>query len=85
MQDGEMYRLEHYQLFLEHLAELHAASLAWEAREEVNIGQRFKNCLFELQLTNTNEWYTAGAKVRFFFNKGFQTFFFFSLKIYFNL
>ncbi|TMW50695.1 hypothetical protein DOY81_004219 [Sarcophaga bullata] len=62
MQDGEMYTLKHYQLFLEHLAELHAASLAWEAKEGVAIGQQFKNSLFELQLTNTNEWYTAGAK-----------------------
>ena len=75
MQDGEVYTLKHYQLFLEHLAELHAASLAWEAREGLNIGQEFKNSLFELQLTNSNEWYTAGAKVRFSFNKGFQSLF----------
>lgn len=65
MDDQEVYTLKHYQLFLEHLAEIHAASLAWETRERVNIGQQFQKVLFEVQLTETNEWYTAGTKVLF--------------------
>lgn len=66
MQPNEPYTIKHYQLFLKHLAELHAASLAWELEDEINIGQKFKSYLPEIQLTNTNEWYTTGIKVNFF-------------------
>lgn len=64
LDENQAYSLRHYQLFLQHLAKLHAASLAWESREGVNIGEQFKNILFELQMTTTNEWYTTGIRVR---------------------
>lgn len=59
----ESYTLQHYQLYLEHLADMHAASLAWEFKEKLNIGQQFERTLFELQLTSTNEWFLTGIKV----------------------
>ncbi|XP_065357579.1 uncharacterized protein LOC135951785 [Calliphora vicina] len=62
LQPLEVYTVKHYQLFLQHLAELHAASLAWEFKENVNIGQQFDKVLYELQLINSNEWYITGIK-----------------------
>lgn len=59
------YTLEHFHLFLRHLADLHSASIAWELKENVNIGAQYKAALFELQLVNSNEWYMTGIKVSF--------------------
>lgn len=58
-----VYTEKHFQLFLKHLAQLHAASLAWEIRENVNIVEQFGSMLYELQLINSNEWYITGIKV----------------------
>ncbi|XP_023303362.2 uncharacterized protein LOC111685338 [Lucilia cuprina] len=66
MQSHEIYTLKHYQLYLQHLAELHSASLAWEFKDKINIGQQFEKTLYELQLINTNEWYITGIKAILF-------------------
>ncbi|KAM7353570.1 uncharacterized protein ACRADG_005576 [Cochliomyia hominivorax] len=58
----EVYTEKHNKLFLKHLAQLHAASLAWEIREGVNMGQQFSHILQEVQLTPKNEWYVTGIK-----------------------
>jgi len=59
----ESYTLEHYKLVLEHLAALHAASIAWEQQEKFNIGERYENVLIELFISMQNEWFTTGLKV----------------------
>ncbi|XP_075150303.1 uncharacterized protein LOC142224415 [Haematobia irritans] len=59
---NEEYSAKQYELFLQLLARLHAASLAWEHNESIDIGKKHKDILFELQLTTTNEWYTTGIK-----------------------
>lgn len=59
--------MAHYRLVLRHLAALHAASIAWERDEEFSIGERYKEELFELLLSNKNEWYLTGLKVRIHF------------------
>ncbi|XP_002132459.2 uncharacterized protein [Drosophila pseudoobscura] len=59
---SEGYTLEHYKLVLEHLAEVHAASIAWEEKDQVNICERFKDVLIELHLSMDNSWFTTGLK-----------------------
>ncbi|XP_022224502.2 uncharacterized protein LOC111075491 [Drosophila obscura] len=59
---SESYTLEHYKLVLEHLAELHAASIAWEEKEQFNIGERYKDVLTELHLSTENSWFMTGLK-----------------------
>ncbi|EDW04555.1 GH23429 [Drosophila grimshawi] len=58
----EGYTLEHYKLVLEHLAALHAASIAWEHADQFNIGDRYKAVNIELMLDTQNEWFTTGLK-----------------------
>ncbi|XP_060662753.1 uncharacterized protein LOC132795853 [Drosophila nasuta] len=58
----ESYTLDHYKLVLEHLAALHAASIAWEEQEKFNIGERYQNVLIELLLSDENEWFQTGLK-----------------------
>ncbi|KAM8716796.1 hypothetical protein ACLKA7_003634 [Drosophila subpalustris] len=58
----ETYTLKHYELVLEHLAVLHAASIAWEHQEQFNIGERYENVLIELFLSMQNEWFITGLK-----------------------
>ncbi|BFF94525.1 uncharacterized protein DMAD_12132 [Drosophila madeirensis] len=58
----ESYTLEHYKLVLEHLAEVHAASIAWEEKEQFNIGERYKDVLIELHLSTENSWFMTGLK-----------------------
>lgn len=55
--------IKYNHLFLKHLAQLHAASLAWEFKENVNMGQEFESAFNELQMTSKNEWYVTGIKV----------------------
>jgi len=55
--------MTHYRLILRQVATLHAASIAWEKEEEFSIGERYKEELFELLLSNKNEWYMTGVKV----------------------
>ncbi|XP_017846071.2 uncharacterized protein LOC108602456 [Drosophila busckii] len=62
LQPTESYSLAHYKLVLEHLAALHAASLAWEEAEQFRIGERYKEVLKELHLSQQNEWFTTGIK-----------------------
>ncbi|KAH8366388.1 hypothetical protein KR084_003326 [Drosophila pseudotakahashii] len=59
---NESYTLDHYKLVLEHLSELHAASIAWEENENLNIYENFKDVLTELHLDASNSWYTTGLK-----------------------
>ncbi|XP_039949876.1 uncharacterized protein LOC120767734 [Bactrocera tryoni] len=65
----EPYTSRHIKLFLTHLAQLHAGSIAWEEKEGVNIGKQFGDSLFELMLIAENEWYVTGAKL-FYEDKG---------------
>ncbi|KAH8391070.1 hypothetical protein KR215_005581 [Drosophila sulfurigaster] len=58
----ESYTLDHYKLVLEHLAALHAASIAWEEQEKFNIGERYQNVLIEMLLSDENEWFQTGLK-----------------------
>ncbi|KAH8377201.1 hypothetical protein KR093_004060 [Drosophila rubida] len=58
----ESYSMEHYQLVLEHLAALHAASIAWEQQEQFSIGERYQSVLIELLLSEENEWFQTGLK-----------------------
>ncbi|XP_017082536.2 uncharacterized protein LOC108115544 [Drosophila eugracilis] len=58
----ESYSLDHYKLVLEHLSELHAASIAWEEKENLNIYENYKNVLIELHLDAKNSWYITGLK-----------------------
>ncbi|XP_064551386.1 uncharacterized protein LOC135437398 [Drosophila montana] len=58
----ECYIFEHYKLVLEHLAALHAASIAWEEVEQFNIGDRYKNVFNELLMNMQNEWFITGLK-----------------------
>lgn len=60
----EPYTHRHIKLFLTHLAQLHAGSIAWEEKEGVNIGKQFEGSLFELMLIAENAWYVTGAKVK---------------------
>jgi len=48
---------------LEHLSELHAASIAWEEKENFNIYKNYKDVLIELHLDANNSWYITGLKV----------------------
>ncbi|XP_017007061.2 uncharacterized protein [Drosophila takahashii] len=59
---NESYTLDHYKLVLEHLSELHAASIAWEENENLNIYENYKDVLTELHLDASNSWYTTGLK-----------------------
>ncbi|KAH8271697.1 hypothetical protein KR044_001395 [Drosophila immigrans] len=58
----ESYTLEHYKLVLEHLASMHAASIAWEQQEQFNIGERYQSVLIEMLLSTENEWFRTGLK-----------------------
>ncbi|XP_050740952.1 uncharacterized protein LOC108033279 [Drosophila biarmipes] len=58
----ESYTLDHYKLVLEHLSELHAASIAWEEIEHLNIYENYKDVLTELHLDSNNSWYITGLK-----------------------
>ncbi|XP_037710580.1 uncharacterized protein LOC119547687 isoform X2 [Drosophila subpulchrella] len=58
----ESYTLDHYKLVLEHLSELHAASIAWEEKEILNIYKNYKDVLIELHLDANNSWYITGLK-----------------------
>ncbi|XP_030382955.1 uncharacterized protein LOC115630503 [Scaptodrosophila lebanonensis] len=58
----ESYTLQHLKVVLAQQAELHAASIAWEQAEGFSIGERYKDVLFELHITTSNEWYMAGVK-----------------------
>lgn len=60
----ECYSFEHYKLVLEHLAALHAASIAWEEAEQFYIGDRYKKVFNELLMNMQNEWFITGLKVR---------------------
>ncbi|XP_039501196.1 uncharacterized protein LOC120457765 [Drosophila santomea] len=59
---NENYTLDHYKLVLEHISELHAASIAWEEKENVKIYESYKNVLIELHLDANNSWYITGLK-----------------------
>lgn len=59
----ESYTIDHYKLVLEHLAELHASSIAWEEKEQVNINESYKDVLIELHLSADNSWYMTGLRV----------------------
>ncbi|XP_036329239.1 uncharacterized protein LOC118741391 [Rhagoletis pomonella] len=74
LETNELYTHKHRKLFLTHLAQLHAASIAWEEREGINIGVKFKDSLFELMLTTENEWYITGAKGIIFLTKRYEKF-----------
>ncbi|XP_034472032.1 uncharacterized protein LOC117779820 [Drosophila innubila] len=58
----EMFTMAHYRSILRHLATLHAAGIAWERDEHFSIGERYKDELFELLLSNKNDWYLTGVK-----------------------
>ncbi|KAM7352920.1 uncharacterized protein ACRADG_005255 [Cochliomyia hominivorax] len=58
----ELDTKKHTKLFLKHLAQLHAASLAWEIKEGVNMAQQFPHILQELQVISTNKWFVTGIK-----------------------
>uniref|UniRef100_A0A0K8VQP4 CHK kinase-like domain-containing protein n=1 Tax=Bactrocera latifrons TaxID=174628 RepID=A0A0K8VQP4_BACLA len=70
----EPYTNRHIKLFLTHLAQLHAGSIAWEEKEGVNIGKQFGDSLFELMLIAENEWYVTGAKGIIFLAKNYGKF-----------
>ncbi|KAH8412704.1 hypothetical protein KR009_004848 [Drosophila setifemur] len=59
---SEHYTIEHYKLILEHLAELHAASIAWEKKDQFNIHDRYKDVLTEMLVSAENSWYMTGLK-----------------------
>ncbi|XP_016984518.1 uncharacterized protein LOC108048388 [Drosophila rhopaloa] len=59
---SESYTIDHYKLVLEHLSELHAASIAWEEKEHLNIEELYKDVLIELHLDADNSWYITGLK-----------------------
>ncbi|XP_017043944.1 uncharacterized protein LOC108089962 [Drosophila ficusphila] len=62
LKTSESYTIDHYKLVLEHLADLHAASIAWEEKEHLNIEERFNDVLTELHLDPDNSWYISGLK-----------------------
>ncbi|XP_011193775.2 uncharacterized protein Chka_1 [Zeugodacus cucurbitae] len=70
----EPYTNRHRKLFLTHLAQLHAGSVAWEEKEGVNIGKQFEDSLFELMLITENEWYVTGAKGLIYLAKNYRKF-----------
>ncbi|EDX05692.1 GD21660 [Drosophila simulans] len=73
---NEYYTLDHYKIVLEHLSELHAASIAWEEKENVQIYESYKHVLIELHLDANNSWYITGLKAIVFLaarNPHFQT------------
>ncbi|XP_061399000.1 uncharacterized protein LOC133334684 [Musca vetustissima] len=59
---ADIYTTKHLQLCVQLLARFHAASLAWETKESINIGEKFQDVLIEMQLTAKNEWYITGIK-----------------------
>ncbi|XP_073821535.1 uncharacterized protein [Musca autumnalis] len=59
---SEVYTTKHFHLCLQLLARFHAASIAWETNDGFNIGKKFKDVIFEVQLTTKNEWYITGIK-----------------------
>lgn len=63
LRGNEYYTLDHYKIVLEHLSALHAASIAWEEKENVKIYESYKNVLIELHLDSNNSWYITGLKV----------------------
>ncbi|XP_014093610.3 uncharacterized protein [Bactrocera oleae] len=70
----EPYTHRHIKLFLTHLAQLHVGSIAWEEKEDVNIGKQFEGSLFELMLIAENAWYVTGAKGIIFLAKNYRKF-----------
>ncbi|KAH8328490.1 hypothetical protein KR067_010184 [Drosophila pandora] len=62
LRPSESYTKDHYKVVLEHLADMHASSIAWEERENFNIDQRYKDVLVELHLSAGNSWYVTGLK-----------------------
>ena len=64
LKSNETFNMSHHRLVLRQLAHLHSASLAWEIKENINIGKEFENVLFETQLLMKNAWYETGMKVR---------------------
>ncbi|KAH8246507.1 hypothetical protein KR038_006591 [Drosophila bunnanda] len=62
LKTSEIYTLNHYKLVLEHLAELHACSIAWEEKENLNIQENHKDVLIELLLSADNSWFITGLK-----------------------
>ncbi|XP_004524851.1 uncharacterized protein LOC101459768 [Ceratitis capitata] len=67
----ETYTDKHRKLFLTHMAQLHAGSIAWEEKEGVNIEEHFKDGLFELMLATDNDWYMTSAKGIIFLAKNY--------------
>ncbi|XP_037958903.1 uncharacterized protein LOC119688296 [Teleopsis dalmanni] len=59
----------HHKVMLKHLAKLHAASIAWESYENINIGEKFQHQLKEMFLSTENEWYITGVKSIVFLSK----------------
>lgn len=48
---------------LSSVAKMHASGIAYEIREKTNIGNEFKDALFEPSIGLQNEWYLTGLEV----------------------
>lgn len=57
------YTPQSIELFLEHLAEMHAASLEWLEKENIDILHNPKYDITEKLMGRTNKWYLVSIKV----------------------
>lgn len=53
----------HIELFLEHLAEMHVASLEWQLKDQIDVLNVYNQKLPEVILARSNQWYLVGIKV----------------------
>ncbi|KAH8339398.1 hypothetical protein KR074_004495 [Drosophila pseudoananassae] len=66
LKPSENYTKEHYKVVLEHLADMHASSIAWEEKDNINVDQLNKDVLVELHVSAGNSWYMTGLKATVF-------------------
>lgn len=56
-------QIPHIECVLNSTAKMHAAGIAYEARETTVIGSKFKDSLFETSVGLTNTWHLVGLQV----------------------
>lgn len=57
-------QIPHIECALRSLAKMHAAGIAYEAREKTDIGSQFKDFLFETSIGLKNDWHRVGLEVK---------------------
>lgn len=56
-------QIEHIECTLDSVAKMHAAGIAYEARESTSIGKKFDEVLFDPSIGLSNDWHLVGLKV----------------------